>query len=103
MILAQMYEQGYISADEFAESYGNEIVLNPDDSVVKTGVHSWYVDMVINDVIDDLRYEKGVSKKAANALVFGGALVDSYDGDFDTVVGLSMTLLKRLCEEITND
>ena len=33
----------------------------------------------------------------------GGALVDSYDGDFDTVVGLSMTLLKRLCEEITND
>lgn len=33
----------------------------------------------------------------------GGALVDSYDGDFDTVVGLSMALLKRLCEEITND
>ena len=74
VILAQMYEQGYISADEFAESYGNEIVLNPDDSVVKTGVHSWYVDMVINDVIDDLRYEKGLSKKAANALVFGGGL-----------------------------
>lgn len=33
----------------------------------------------------------------------GGALVDSYDGDFDTVVGLSMALLRRLCEEITND
>lgn len=33
----------------------------------------------------------------------GSALVDSYDGDFDTVVGLSMALLKRLCEEITND
>lgn len=33
----------------------------------------------------------------------GGALVDSYDGDFDTVVGLSVALLKRLCEEITND
>ena len=33
----------------------------------------------------------------------GGALVESYDGDFDTVVGLSMTLLRRLCEEITND
>ena len=33
----------------------------------------------------------------------GGALVDSYDGDFDTVVGLSVALLKRLYEEITND
>lgn len=32
-----------------------------------------------------------------------GAFVDSYDGDFDTVVGLSMSLLRRLCEEITND
>ena len=73
-ILIQMREQGYISEDEFIESYGKDISLNPDDSVVKSSVHSWYVDMVINDVIADLQSEKGMTKQAASALVFGGGL-----------------------------
>ena len=33
----------------------------------------------------------------------GGALVEGYEGDFDTVVGLSMTLTKRLMKEIGAD
>ncbi len=33
----------------------------------------------------------------------GGALVSHYDGDFDTVVGLSLTLLGELIERITDD
>ena len=73
-ILYQMREQNFISEDEFSENYGKEIVLNPDDSVVKTSVHSWYVDMVINDVIDDLQKEKGISRTKASSLVFGGGL-----------------------------
>lgn len=74
IILLQMQEQGYISDKEFNENYGKEIVLNPDDSIVKTSVHSWYVDMVINDVIDDLQKEKGLSRTKASSLVFGGGL-----------------------------
>ncbi len=74
LILAQMYEQGYITREEFIDNYGKELVLNPDDNVIKTSVHSWYVDMVINDVIYDLQHEKGMSQKAASALVFGGGL-----------------------------
>lgn len=74
VILQQMYEQGYISSEELEESYGADILLVPDESVVKSSVHSWYVDMVINDVISDLQTEKGMSKQAANAYVFGGGL-----------------------------
>ena len=33
----------------------------------------------------------------------GGALVVGYDGDFDTVVGLSLDLTRRLIEEATAD
>ena len=73
-ILYQMREQNLISENEFIENYGKEIVLNPDDSVVKTSIHSWYVDMVINDVIDDLQKKTGISRTKASSLVFGGGL-----------------------------
>ncbi len=74
VILSQMYEQGYITADEFNQCYGKEVVLHPDDSVVKSSVHSWYVDMVIQDVCNDLQSEKGMTKQEANACIFGGGL-----------------------------
>lgn len=74
IIIAQMYEQGYITYDEYTESYGAEVVLVPDDSVVRTSVHSWYVDMVIDDVISDLQSEAGMTREEANYCVFGGGL-----------------------------
>ena len=74
IILLEMLNQGYISQAEFDENYGKNIALHPDDSVVKTSVHSWYVDMVIDDVIADFQNELGMTKKEANALVFGGGL-----------------------------
>ena len=73
-ILLQMYEQGYIDEMEFNLNYGKDVVINPDDSVVKTSIHSWYVDMVIDDVIDDLQKEKGISRTKASSLVFDGGL-----------------------------
>ncbi len=74
IILVQMHEQGMITDEEFKGSYGKELVLCPDDTVVKTEIHSWYVDMVINDVIDDLQAERGLTLAEANALCFGGGL-----------------------------
>ena len=74
IILSEMYEQGYISEQELSECYGKDITLNPDDSVVKSSVHSWYVDMAINDVIYDLQTERGMTKQGASSLVFGGGL-----------------------------
>ena len=74
LILSQMYEQGYITSEELEANYDREIELDPDDSVVRSSVHSWYVDMVINDVISDLQVERGMTRQGAGALVFGGGL-----------------------------
>ena len=73
-ILFEMREQGYITDEEFEASFGKDILLNPDESVVKSVIHSWYVDMVISDVISDLQSERGLTRQQASALVFGGGL-----------------------------
>ena len=74
IILLQMREQGMISESEFEKAYGAPLELNPDDTVVKTNIHSWYVDMVIDDVIEDLQKEKNMTRAQASSLVFGGGL-----------------------------
>ena len=74
IILSQMREQGMITDEEFFENYEKELILNPDDTVVKTEIHSWYVDMVIKDVITDLQIERKLTLAEANALCFGGGL-----------------------------
>lgn len=74
VILSEMLAQGYISSEEFDENYNKNIELFPDDSVVKPSINSWYVDMVINDVISDLQTQKNMTKQGANALVFGAGL-----------------------------
>ena len=74
IIIKQMYEQGLINEDEYLENYGADLNLIPDDSVVRSVVHSWYVDMAIDDVIADLQSEAGMSRAEASALVFGGGL-----------------------------
>ncbi len=77
-VLWLMYEQGLITKEEYDEVQGQELVLNIPDSE-KTDedggykVNSWYTDMVINDVIDDL-VEIGYTTEAANIMVFSGGL-----------------------------
>lgn len=74
IILLQMREQGMISEREFNENYGTELILEPNDAAISTGIQSWYVDMVIGDVISDLQMQKGMTRASASALVFGGGL-----------------------------
>ena len=88
VILLQMLEQGMINEEEFYSAYDRDIVLCPDDGLVKTEIHSWYVDMVIEDVIVDLMSEYDINRAGASALVFGGGL-DIYiqiDREIQTVM-----------------
>ncbi len=74
-VLWLMLEQGLITQAEYDEVSGQELVLNLPEEVEnkEAGVNSWYVDMVINDVIDDL-VEIGYTSEAANMLVYSGGL-----------------------------
>ena len=74
LILAQMRKQGYLSGDAYAEAAAAPLGLAERDSAAGEGVHSWYVDMVLEDVIADLTAAEGISRAAASARVLGGGL-----------------------------
>ena len=71
-ILDLMLEQGYISEEEYVSAYEKELELNVCNN--KSSVNSWYTDMVISDIINDLKEEFGYSDAAANLMVFSGGL-----------------------------
>ena len=73
LILTQMYDQGYISSEAYDEVYNRELILNVSDNKTD-GINLWYVDMVINDVINDLMAQKGYSRAMASMLIYTGGL-----------------------------
>lgn len=74
LILQEMYTQGYITAEEFSDALHSDIVLNINENHAGTSIHSWYVDMVIDDVINELVTEKGYSRTMANLMIYTGGL-----------------------------
>ncbi len=78
-VLYEMYDQGLITYREFEEAYEKELVLNvpgsdedKDEDADLSGVNSWYADMVIEDVINDLMEQYNYSEKMAALLVYNG-------------------------------
>lgn len=84
-ILDVMLEQGYITQEEHDQAAAEELVFsNPyedkdgdgqaDSTKKKNTVYSWYVDQVINDVIQDLCDKYNWSEQYAKTKVFSGGL-----------------------------
>ncbi len=74
LILSQMYEQGYIDEVEYNEACAQKIVLNVKDQYKDTHINSWYVDMVVEDVMRDLMKQYGYSRTMASLIVYTGGL-----------------------------
>lgn len=74
LILKEMYEQGYIDENEYAESTQNDVVLCRNSTESDANIHSWYADMVIEDVIGDLMSQRGYSRAMANLMIYTGGL-----------------------------
>ncbi len=74
VVLSQMYEQGYITEEEYQANYGAELTLCVDKETLESDIHSWYVDMVIEDVIMDLASMYGCSESAASMMLYYGGL-----------------------------
>lgn len=73
-VLARMNELGMIDDDTFRGATEKPIVLNVSKNKKETAVHSWFTDAVIEDVINDLCEEKGMSRSAASSLLYNGGL-----------------------------
>ena len=74
-ILYEMYDQGKITKEEYDEAVAQELVFtNGSDDEDDSQYYSWFVDQVINDVIEDLQVEKGYTKEVATQMVYYGGL-----------------------------
>ncbi len=73
-VLGKMYELGYISESEYNEAKELPIGLSETVYEPKKVIYSYFVDAVIEEVVADLVEQKGLSKTAAEQMVFNGGL-----------------------------
>ena len=72
-VLREMYEQGYITYDEYTEAVNEELVFVRSETEVATQeIYSYYVEAVIDDVIADLMEVRGVNYETAQTLIYSG-------------------------------
>lgn len=74
LILHEMADQGYISEQEMRMAVEAPISLTPKNTSEVSTVTSWYTDMVVSDVIRDLRERRGYTYATASMLVYQGGL-----------------------------
>lgn len=74
LILAEMHAQGYLTEDEMKAAIASPLGLAEREYTGDGNIHSWYTDMVLEDVIADLAAKEGISRAAASARVLGGGL-----------------------------
>jgi len=73
-VLMKMLQLGYITQAEHDAAVAEELYFQNRDINSNSSVHSYFVDMIINDVIHDLQVEKGYSAAYAEKLVYNGGL-----------------------------
>ena len=68
-----MHEQGLITDEEYEQALSEELVIASESAPEKLNSYqSWFVDQVIEDVIDDLVAEKGYTEAYAEQMLFRG-------------------------------
>lgn len=75
LVLKLMCEQGYISEEQYTEAIDTPLELkNDSDEEYEETVHSYYIDAVIDRVIEDLMEEYKYDYTTATRMVFSGGL-----------------------------
>lgn len=83
-----MLSEGYITQDEYDEAMNYELILTNSEKYISDGkndknnkpadnnttIHSFYVDFVISQVIDDLMERQNCSYSEASKMIYGGGL-----------------------------
>ena len=77
IILYEMYDQGYITRREYldaVEEVNNDELhfIRGENEIYQQEIYSYYVEMVIRDVLNDLQSRLGLSEEAARQLLYHG-------------------------------
>lgn len=74
-ILREMYEQGYIDYNMYREAVEEDVestfIRTPEQEYEQT-IYTYYEEVVIEDVINDLMERKGCNRTAATQLLYNG-------------------------------
>lgn len=75
LILSEMRRQGYLDEETYTSAVNTPLELHvPAPEATKEPIRSWYLDMVIEDVVTDLSQTYGISRAAASQKVLSGGL-----------------------------
>ncbi len=70
-ILREMYEQGFIDYDTYKDAVAEELVFTrTPDQEYTPNIYSYYEEVVISDVLDDLMELKDINRDAARMLLY---------------------------------
>ncbi len=74
--LAKMLELEFITQEEYEAAIAEELVFKrkTKEEKIESNIQSYFVDQVIEDVIDDLMAEHGLSYQVAEKMIFSGGL-----------------------------
>lgn len=71
LILAQMLNQGWIFEDEYKAAIREELVYSkPEEIKTSAAIYTYFVDHVINEVIEGLAKEYGITKEVAELRLY---------------------------------
>lgn len=73
VILGEMLAQGYLDEETYRAA-ADEPLVTVEQTRNKTPIYSWYVDMVMEDVISDLCAEYGYTREYASRMLWNGGL-----------------------------
>lgn len=72
-VLRCMYEQKYISYDEYMQAVNEQLVpVRSENEAYVQVTYTYYEETVINDVLEDFMEQKGVSRKTAADMLYNG-------------------------------
>ncbi len=72
-VLKYMLEQGYISESEYQEALSDDVysrIQETDAQTEETSIYTYYVDAMIDQIIDDLMKQKGYTEQQAVKLLY---------------------------------
>jgi len=70
-VLYEMYDQGYITEEEYEEAKNTEVTVTADERVLnQNNINSYFVDALITQVSEDLAEEYGYEQSHANNMFY---------------------------------
>lgn len=96
-VLNNMLEQGYITQSEYNVAMADDVysrIKTVNESIDVESVNTYFVDAVIDQVIEDLMEQLGYNETQAYNLVYSGGLQINTTQDPE---------IQRICDEVYND